>query len=175
MWVGVERGHRRQEQGPCCRKPVAAGVGWCGGPWAGRTGCPSGAKKGGRSRVPAATYYSAREEGTSGASTLREESRWHPTYLHHVTGVSPININIGKFHCRVTMWPCSCCKTTTPIMLGQVGMMGAVIWQQLQSHTGFATLLSPYRSVALPEATAANPPIPVSQQTPHNSVTADPP
>ena len=27
-------------------------------------------------------------------------------------------------------------------MLGQVGMMGAVIWQQLQSHTGCVKLLS---------------------------------
>ena len=37
-------------------------------------------------------------------------------------------------------------------MLGQVGTMGAVIWQQLQSHTGCAKLLSPYKSVAQPVA-----------------------
>ena len=37
-------------------------------------------------------------------------------------------------------------------MLGKVGMMGAVIWQQLQSHTGCAKLLSPYKSVAHPVA-----------------------
>ena len=78
-----------------------------------------------------------------------------------MTGVSPININIGKFHCRVTC-SCSCCKTTTPIMLGQVGVMGAVIWPQLQSHTGCAKLLSPYESVAQPVAS--------SSRSPHNSV-----
>ena len=70
------------------------------------------------------------------------------------------------------MWPFCCCKTTTPIMLGQVGMMGAVIWQQLQSHTGYAKLLSPYKSVAQPVAlqqqispitvSVADPPITVS-------------
>ena len=37
-------------------------------------------------------------------------------------------------------------------MLGQVGLMGAVIWQQLQSHIGCAKLLSPYKSVAQPVA-----------------------
>ena len=47
-------------------------------------------------------------------------------------------------------------------MLGQVGMMGAEIWQQLQSHTGCAKLLSPYKSVAQPVA--------LQQQIPHNSV-----
>ena len=49
-------------------------------------------------------------------------------------------------------------------MLGQVGMMGAVIWQQLQSHTGCAKLLSPYKSVAQPVA--------LQQQIPHNSVSS---
>ena len=33
-------------------------------------------------------------------------------------------------------------------MLGQVRMMGAVIQQQLQSHTGCVKLLSPYKTVA---------------------------
>ena len=48
-------------------------------------------------------------------------------------------------------------------MLGQVGMVGAVIWQQLQSHTGCAKLLSTDKSVAQPVAPpAANPPITVS-------------
>ena len=49
-------------------------------------------------------------------------------------------------------------------MLGQVGMMGAVIWQQLQSHTGRAKLLSPHKSVAQPVA--------LQQQIPHNSVSS---
>ena len=47
-------------------------------------------------------------------------------------------------------------------MLGQVGMMGAVIWQQLQSHTGCAKLLSPYKSVAQIWSS--------SSRSPHNSV-----
>ena len=34
--------------------------------------------KGGRSGVPAAAYYSAREEGTGGAGTLGGESLWRP-------------------------------------------------------------------------------------------------
>ena len=34
--------------------------------------------KGGRSRVPAVAYYSAREEGTGSAGTLGEESLQHP-------------------------------------------------------------------------------------------------
>ena len=49
-------------------------------------------------------------------------------------------------------------------MLGQVGMMGAVIWQQLQRHTGCAKLLFPYKGVAQPVA--------LQQQTPHNSVSS---
>ena len=49
-------------------------------------------------------------------------------------------------------------------MLGQVGMMGAAIWQQLQSHTGCAKLLSLYKSVAQPVA--------LQQQIPHNSVSS---
>ena len=47
-------------------------------------------------------------------------------------------------------------------MLGQVGLMGAVIGQQLQSHTGCAKLRSPYKSVAQPVA--------LQQQISHNSV-----
>ena len=34
--------------------------------------------KGGRSRVPAAAYYSVREEGTGGAGTLGEENLQRP-------------------------------------------------------------------------------------------------
>ena len=70
----VEQGHRRQEQGHRWRKPVAAGVGQCCRPWAGRRGCPCGVSEGGRSRVPSVAYYSARDEGTGGAGTLEEES-----------------------------------------------------------------------------------------------------
>ena len=80
-WVGgmaVERGHRRQEQGRCYRKPAAAGVGRCCGPWAGRRGCPRGAKLGRQEQSPTAAYYSAREEGTAGAGTLGEESLRRP-------------------------------------------------------------------------------------------------
>ena len=65
-------------------------------------------------------------------------------------------------------------------MLGQVGMMGDIIWQQLQSHTGCAKLLSPYKSVAQPVAlqqqispitvSAEDPPITMSAaDSPHNS------
>ena len=49
-------------------------------------------------------------------------------------------------------------------MPGQVGMMGAVIWQQLQSHTGCAKLLSTDKSVVQPVA--------LQQQIPHNSVSS---
>ena len=98
----------------------------------------------------AVAYYSAREEGTGGAGTLGEESLqrsyvppsrdWCVPHQHSHRQI--------PLQGHLSMWPCSCCKTTTPIMLGQVGMMGAVIWQQLQSHTGCAKLLSPYKSVA---------------------------
>ena len=70
----MEWGHRTQEQGSCCRKPV----GQCCGPWAGRRGCPGGAKQERQERSPAAAYYSAREEGTGDANTLGEESLKHP-------------------------------------------------------------------------------------------------
>ena len=78
IWVSgggaaVERGHRRQEQGRCCRKPAAAGVERCCGPWAGRRGVGTVSSKGGRSGVPAAACYSAREEGTCSAGTLGEK------------------------------------------------------------------------------------------------------
>ena len=119
--------------------------------------------KGGRSGVPTAAYYSAREEGTGGAGTLGEES------LHHVTGVSPININIGKFHFRVSCQcgPAAVAKLQLPsCLVGQVGMMGAVTWQQLQSHTGWAKLLSPYKSVAQPVALQQISPITVSAADP---------
>ena len=70
----MERGHRRQEQGRRCRKPAAAVVGRCCGPWAGRRGVPAVRSKGGRSGVPVVAYYRAREEGAGGAGTLGEES-----------------------------------------------------------------------------------------------------
>ena len=73
----MEQGHRRQEQGLCCRKLVAARVGLCCGPWTGRRGCPGSRKQGRQERSSAVAYYSAREEGTGGAGTL-EESLWHP-------------------------------------------------------------------------------------------------
>ena len=58
--------------------------------------------KGGKSRVPAVAYYSAREEGTGGAGTLGEESLRRPDVPPSRDWyVSLININIGKFHCRV--------------------------------------------------------------------------
>ena len=74
----VERGHRRQEQGHHYRKLGAARVGQCCGPWAGRRGVQAVRSKGGRSRVPAAAYYSAREEGTGSAGRLGEERLRHP-------------------------------------------------------------------------------------------------
>ena len=40
--MAVEQGHRRQEQGRHCRKPAAARLRQCCGPWAGRSGCPGG-------------------------------------------------------------------------------------------------------------------------------------
>ena len=76
-----------------------------GGPGLGGVGVLGVWSKGGRSGVPSAAYYSAREEGTGSSGTLGEESLRRHTCLHHVTGVSPININIGKFHCRVI---CQC-------------------------------------------------------------------
>ena len=48
------------------------------GPGLGGGGVPAVRSKGGRSGVPAAAYYSAREEGTGGAGTLGEESLQHP-------------------------------------------------------------------------------------------------
>ena len=77
-WGGaavVEWGHRRQEQGCRCRKPAAApGEGQCCGPW----GDPVVRSEGDRSGVPAAAYYSAREDGMGGAGTLEEESLRRP-------------------------------------------------------------------------------------------------
>ena len=101
-WSGVTGGRSRV---------AAAGSRWqqewgdAAGPGLRRGGVPAVQNKGGSNRVPAVAYYSAREEGTGNAGTLEEESLWAHTCLHHVTGVSPININIGKFHCRVT---CQC-------------------------------------------------------------------
>ena len=74
------------------------------GPGLGGGGVPAVQSKGGGSRVPAVAYYSAREEGTGGAGVLVEESLRH-LYVPPSRGVSPININIGKFHRRVT---CQC-------------------------------------------------------------------
>ena len=64
--------------------------------------------KGGRSRVPTAAYYRTREEGTGRAGTLGEESlglTYLPSSHDWCVPPKPININIGKFHCRVT---CQC-------------------------------------------------------------------
>ena len=126
--------------------------------------------KGGRSGVPAAAYYSAREEGTGGAGTLGKESLRSP-YVppSHDWCVPLININIGKFHFRVTCQcgPAAVAKLQLPsCLVGQVGMMGAVTWQQLQSHTGWAKLLSPYKSVAQPVALQQISPITVSAADP---------
>ena len=48
------------------------------GPGLGGGGVPVVRSKEGRSGVPAAAHYSAREEGTGGAGTLGEESLQHP-------------------------------------------------------------------------------------------------
>ena len=69
--------------------------------------CPR-RSKGGRSGVPPAAYYSARVEGTGGAGTLGEESLQHLYMPLSRDWCAPININIGKFHCRVT---CQCGPT----------------------------------------------------------------
>ena len=60
---------------------------------------------GGRSRVPTVAYYSTGEEGTGGAGTLGEESLRHSYMPPSHDWCVPININIGKFHCKVT---CQC-------------------------------------------------------------------
>ena len=67
-------------------------------------------------------------------------------------------------------------------MLGQVEMMGDIIWQQLQSHTGCAKLLSPDKSVAQPVAlqqqishnrvSSRSPHNSVSSRSPHNSASS---
>ena len=51
------------------------------GPGLGGAGVLAVGSKGGRSRVPAVAYYSAREEGTGSAGTLGEESLRHPYVL----------------------------------------------------------------------------------------------
>ena len=91
------------------------------GPGLGGGGVPVVRSKGGRSRVPTAAYHSARgareggKGGTGGAGTQ--------TCLHHVTGVSSININIGKFHCRVTCQcgPAAVAKLQLPSCLDRLG------------------------------------------------------
>ena len=96
----MELGHRRQElvatAGSRWRQEWSDAV----GPGLGGGGIPAVRSKGGRSRVPAAVYYSAREEGIGGAGTL--EKCGAGRCLRHVTGVSSMNINIGKFYYRVT-------------------------------------------------------------------------
>ena len=59
----------------------------------------------------------------SSAGMLGEESLWAYTCLHHVTSVSPININIGKFHCRVTCQcgPAAVAKLQHPSRLDRLG------------------------------------------------------
>ena len=106
-----------------------------GSPWGQEWGDAAGAglggggvsmvhSKGGSSGIPAAAHYSAREEGTGGAGTLGEESLRGP-YVppSHRTGVSPININIGKFHCRVTCQcgPAAVAKLQLPSCLDRLG------------------------------------------------------
>ena len=46
-----------------------------------------------------------------------------PTCLHHVTDVPPININIGKFHSRVTCQcgPAAAAKLQLPSCLDRLG------------------------------------------------------
>ena len=45
------------------------------------------------------------------------------TCLHHMTDVSPININIGKFHCRITCQcgPAAVAKLQLPSCLDRLG------------------------------------------------------
>ena len=82
--------------------------------------------KGGRSVVPFAAYYSAREEGTMVQAcrhVRRKKACGAPACLHHVTGVFLININIGKFHCRVTCQcgPAAAAKLQLPSCLDRLG------------------------------------------------------
>ena len=80
----MELGHKTQEQGHRCRTPGWQEWGDAAGPGLGGGGVPMVRSKGGRSGVPAAAYYSAREEGTGGSGTLGEESlqrRYLPSSL----------------------------------------------------------------------------------------------
>ena len=95
------------------------------GPGLGGGGVPGVQSKGGRSGVPAATYYGAREEGTGGAGTLGKESLRH-LYVppsHDWCAPPPININIGKCYCRVTYQcgPAAVAKLQLPSCLDRLG------------------------------------------------------
>ena len=75
QWRGVTGGRSR----------VATGGSWwwqewgdAAGPGLGGGGVLAVQSKGGKTGVPAAAYYSAREEGTGDANTLGEESLQHP-------------------------------------------------------------------------------------------------
>ena len=75
-------------------------------------------------RVPAVAYYSAGKEGTGGAGTLGEESLQRPYVLPSRDWCfPPININIGKFHCRVTCQcgPAAVAKLQLPLCLDRLG------------------------------------------------------
>ena len=68
-------------------------------------------------------WHSGREEGTGSAGTLGEESLWCPYVPPSRDWCVPININIGKFHRRVT---CQCglaavAKLQLPSCLDRLG------------------------------------------------------
>ena len=93
------------------------------GPGLGGGDVPGVRSKGDRGGVPVVAYYSGREEGTGSAGTLGEESLWCPYVPPSRDWGVPININIGKFHCRVT---CQCglaavAKLQLPSCLDRLG------------------------------------------------------
>ena len=108
---------------------AAAGSRWwqewgdAAGPGLGGGGVLAVQSKGGKTGVPAAAYYSAREEGTGGAGTLGEESLRCFYMPPSRDWCVPININIGKFHCRVTCQcgPAAVAKLQLPSCLDRLG------------------------------------------------------
>ena len=119
-WSGVTGGRSRV---------AAAGSWWqqewgdAAGPGLGGGGVPAVRSKGGRRGVPAVAYYSAREEVTGGAGLLGEESLRHPHVPPSRDWCVPININRGKFHCRVTCQcgPAAVAKLQLPSCLDRLG------------------------------------------------------
>ena len=111
------------------RVAAAAGSQWrqewgdAADPGLGGGGVPVVRSKGGRNRVPTAAYYSAREEGTGGTGALGEESLRRPYVPPSRDWRVPININIGKFHCRVTCQcgPAAVAKLQFPSCLDRLG------------------------------------------------------